>query len=468
MTHTGMSKSSEPLKGQSLALPVVNALEIAASRCDGRAMGTLDILLGALSVDDSGMWEPVQLSATFVGADDLTRFEDPAAGTRGAWGDTPLTETATLALGKAVRIAAEYELQPLPPGALALGLLSDPSSAASRALLEESAVSHVGLIDLIQDELLGARLDDLDLSEGPISKPGRTARIAELLQGAASKSALSADARWPGSGSALIERVLKRAQAIEASVDPSSFALLLASLEASQDPDLTDLLASMLLNPTELGEMWASLEALEDVPATDVIQRAIERYGDDLDSAALIVSVTLPPTPRVNAALAARALTPAEVAAQLSEWRLRRDSEPAVGARVFTMSIFTMLTSLATSILLVVSIAESDGWWNWWKLVLLLLAWWGYPKEGPAAGVAIAVVLAVLTKPIVGVAQAVGILAELGLARAERDARWARTGVRLSLREQRHVTARGLNSMGRRVRMFRQAIRLALRRQAKS
>lgn len=465
MTRTGTNRS-EPLANQMLSLAVLNALEIAASRRDGRALGTLDILLGAIAVDETGVWDSVQLRATFLTENDLTRFEDPDAAPGGTWHNVQLTETATMALGRAARFADEYQLRPLPPGGLALGLLSEPSSAASRALLEESTLTHAQLIDLIQDEVLGTRLDDLNLTDGPPSPPGRIARIGELLQPredrAAPESLSEVGPDQPLSGPALIDRVMKRAQAIEATADPGSFSLLLASIEASHDPELVDLLESMLLDPVELGAMRTDLASHEDTPATDAIQRAIERFDDDLDTAALIATIALQASPRVSAALGARALSGPEVAAQLSEWRSPHLREK-VGVRVFTVSILTMLASLATTILLVLSIAESGNWWEWWKLSLLLLVWWGYPKEGPAAGIAVALVLALLTRPIVGVAQAVGVLSELAQAQVERDAVWARTGVRLSLREQRHVAVRALNASGRRMRMYRQAVTIALR-----
>jgi hypothetical protein len=97
------------------------------------------------------------------------------------------------------------------------------------------------------------------------------------------------------------------------------------------------------------------------------------------------------------------------------------------------------------------------------KALLLIPVWFGYPQEGPVFGSVVAVVLAVLVSPLVAGAQALSVLCEIAQADAERFARWARTGVRLTLREQRHVTMRLINERGRTMRQLRQSILLHAR-----
>jgi len=436
----------EPLGDALLSLTVVNALEIAASRREGRPLGTLDILLGILGIDVTWGWESVQVASSFVTAEDLDRFHDPQPEPSGSWHNVPLTTTASAALETAGRIATEYKLEPMPGGVLALRLLADPSSAASRAFLDDASIGHAELHDLIQEMVLDTGLQGLDLSRGGGSVVAHGPPDPE-----AGKRA----------GEPFARRALERASEIEGEEEPCSLALLLAAVELNQDPDLDELLDSMLLDRDHLAPLDEPTKELEDVAASTVVERARRRFGGDLDAAALIVTASIEASPRLARALGTRGLSTSEVAAQIAEWRARQAGDDRSTSAIAIASVVSVLGSIATSILLLASVSHSG---DWWQLVLLLGIWSGYPQEGPVVGLFVAAVLFYLCGAGVALAQGLSVAAEVAQARVEREALWVRTGVKIPLREQRRVVARLLNARARLGQSLRQATRLHLRR----
>lgn len=160
--------NDEPLSNVSLTTDVVAALTLAATRRGGRPVGTGGLLAALVAGDAVGAWSTIQLRATWIDPDGGEALPDPdPAVARGVWRDVPLTGAATDALTVAAEIARAYDLHPLPPGALALGLAWHVDCGAARGLLAEGEVDHRGLLDLIQDELVGAQLEGLESTFGP-------------------------------------------------------------------------------------------------------------------------------------------------------------------------------------------------------------------------------------------------------------------------------------------------------------
>lgn len=159
--HTDPAQAAGPLGDVLISIDANVALELAAARRGDRPIGTFDILQAIVETDTRGGWETIQLRATFVSARDAALFRDPAAACEHAWRNIPLTAHASAALAIASRIAMTYDLRPMPPGILALGLVWDPRSGACAALLEEAEIDHGALLDLVQHEVLGIGLVEL-------------------------------------------------------------------------------------------------------------------------------------------------------------------------------------------------------------------------------------------------------------------------------------------------------------------
>lgn len=401
----------EPLTDAVLTVSAINALEFAAARRDGQALGTADLLLGVIEADMPGSWETVQLRTRFVEADDAAAHPDPDPEPAGAWHDTALTGTAADGLERAVRIAAEHELDSIPPAVLALGVLSDSDSGAARMLLAEASIAHPELLKLVQDDALDVRLEG-------VAPAARARTAAELLVESAAA--------------------------------------------AGSDSELSELLEAMLLEPDRVRPMVEATADLPDEPVGDVVARAGQRFDTaDPQPAALISSIAARPTARVTEILRRLGLTPAEVAAQLAAFHLRRDGDDGVGRGVVLASLLNGVATLATTVLVVLAAIDSTG--TLWKLIFLPLVWTGHPQSGPLGSSVVAGVFALLVSPAAGVAHLVGVIPDVIQARAERAELFTRTGTHLSLRELRRVVRRSLNQRGRAFQRQRQQTRARLR-----
>jgi hypothetical protein len=154
----------EPLSDLVLTDTVLSALEIAASKREGQPLATFDVLAALITVDPIGEWEWVQLQATPIVEEEAPRFRDPNSAPAGRWHNVPLTADATHALVIAKRIAHAYRFVPVPPGVLALGLVWEPDSGATVALLDQSQLRHEQLLELLQEALLDGKLEGLQRS----------------------------------------------------------------------------------------------------------------------------------------------------------------------------------------------------------------------------------------------------------------------------------------------------------------
>jgi len=426
-----------PLHDVALTSSALDGLESAAASRNGRPLSTADILLGLLASDGDGDgWANVQLNTRYLDREDAERHPDPEPEPAGLWRDVPLTLTATASLQAAVRIAADYDLVPLPPGVLVLGLLSEPGTGACKALLAESDCSHERLLGLVQSEVLEVDLEDLETGEPPKRGAGLAGRLSRRKAPQPPASVRSHDwiAQSPGALGVL-------AEAVEAS---------------AADERLRELLASMLLDSERLRALERQLREVPDTPADEVRAGAERRFGSSApDSCALIVAAALSGSECVGEALRRIALTPHELAAQISEYRLRSAGDEDVSSSTIRFTILNALFGVLAS-LLVIRASFGDGG-HWWRLCFLWVVWTGYPQLGPAGSAVVAAVLAVLVSPLVGALHLLGILADTAQARAERRTVLARTGVQLTFAELRRVTQRFMHSRARRMRSMRQS-----------
>jgi hypothetical protein len=230
-----------------------------------------------------------------------------------------------------------------------------------------------------------------------------------------------------------------------------------AAILLNEDEDLAELLEELTLDPSEIRRL---AEGESDLPFGDAIALAEERQRDaELQPLDLMLAAVAVRSPRLLAALDSHGLTASEVRAQLSEWRLRQEGDTSGVRSVLAASGLNLLFgAFASAALLQVVLQQGE----WWKLAFLPLIWSGYPGFGPIGGTFVAGLLAFAVSPLVGILHLLGIPFDIVQARAERQMIWARTGVRLNLRELRCVTRRNLGSMGQINQDMRQILRSTL------
>jgi hypothetical protein len=160
---------------------VVAAFRLAArERPPGLPLATSRILAALSRVDIANDWQHISLYTGDPLRTGLGEVHDepyrtapasPAAGwsdevhapdSLPTWEGVPISERLVAALALVGRICDAYRLGPAPSGAMVLALVADPENGAARTLLRSGSITHGELLDLIQDDLLGTRLDGLD------------------------------------------------------------------------------------------------------------------------------------------------------------------------------------------------------------------------------------------------------------------------------------------------------------------
>jgi hypothetical protein len=157
--------SASPFDGTVVSDAVTNAMRHATtSRQAGMALDTKAILLALMQVDVYGDWSRIWLETGSPEMLARERAHDLDETASSYWEGTELTATLASAMRTAARITRQYDLEPMPVGVLALGLIANPATGAARALGVGDRVDHELLVDLIQETLIGTNLENLDLS----------------------------------------------------------------------------------------------------------------------------------------------------------------------------------------------------------------------------------------------------------------------------------------------------------------
>ena len=149
------------------ALPVTDTTARAirhARAYGGAAPLTTGRLFNALaSVDAEAEWARLFLHTGDLAQTRVALEPDDPSGDTGSAGtdDVALTPELWRSLRLASALADTYELDPVPPGALALALVAYPRSGAARALTRLGNVTHRALVDLVMSCVLGTDLNNV-------------------------------------------------------------------------------------------------------------------------------------------------------------------------------------------------------------------------------------------------------------------------------------------------------------------
>jgi hypothetical protein len=140
---------------------VLEALEYASAAREGGWLGSCGILEAIIATDKGSTWDTVQLKTTFLSAEEAAARDLEESPSPHVWRGVRLTRQAAQAVIDTERIARTYRLTPIPAAVLALGMLARPQAGAAQAMLVGDAHTHDELLALVQDHVLGSRLEHL-------------------------------------------------------------------------------------------------------------------------------------------------------------------------------------------------------------------------------------------------------------------------------------------------------------------
>jgi hypothetical protein len=136
----------------------------------GEPLTTGRLLSAIARMDMSGDWQRIWLlvgDPNRTGLATVPDAPDPAPGPRydlltpPTWGGTRLSTRLVQALWLADRIGGTYNMRPVPPGVVAVGLLAHRRNGATEALLSQGTATHAQLLRTIQTDILKTTLTNL-------------------------------------------------------------------------------------------------------------------------------------------------------------------------------------------------------------------------------------------------------------------------------------------------------------------
>jgi hypothetical protein len=154
----------------------LDALDRAAAQAAtaGSTLDTRRVFLALEGSDIRGQWERLWLETGNAAHLAALPAVDPEPESDGEWQEVALTRTCSRAVTGALGLARDRDLEPVPVGLLAFGLVADPTSAAAQ-VLSAHGLTRPAMLELLREiTTLTIPAEDLNaLARGP-----RTASIA--------------------------------------------------------------------------------------------------------------------------------------------------------------------------------------------------------------------------------------------------------------------------------------------------
>ncbi|MGW4640298.1 hypothetical protein ACWEN6_17320 [Sphaerisporangium sp. NPDC004334] len=160
---------TDPLPEAEWSEAILVALDSAAGRAQacGTHVDTKSVLLTLMKGDVRGEWQRICLLTGSTEAIERRVAADSCSSSGVTWRGASLTSSCATAMTCAAELARSYDIRPVPPALLVLAMVNDPSSAASLAMGIDSHDRRRRIADLVQEDLLGARLAGLRLNVEP-------------------------------------------------------------------------------------------------------------------------------------------------------------------------------------------------------------------------------------------------------------------------------------------------------------
>lgn len=412
---TSASAPSFPLAGVELAGPAMAALRSAARRVgpDGE-LGTGAVLAALERNDPGGSWDRMWLRIDHGGAASFEHVPDPSdepllpAPRNARWGGVALSPALAASLVLLRDMARDYDMRPVPPGALALALMCEPTSAVSSTLPDGS--DKFAMLEIVQEELLGVTLDGF----GDWVARKWTERNTPAQRAMQQARAAAAAGHRPPDELDLVH------------------ALITGIKDQPATPPFVAMLQHVLYDAVELARRLPS-RALDDVLAS------IAATEDELQ---LLAAVTHRPSPACTALLSTAGLTGPGVAADARKLQSDRSDRAWTDTRAFQRTVLLgVILTIAVPVLVVVHVLGPGAWWQLATIPFLLF---GAPTSTAVVPMAMVAVLLLLGAPVPAGVQLVRCGVDWHQTRLELRRLRAMTGVRLGAVEYSKHLRRGI------------------------
>jgi hypothetical protein len=435
---------------------VHSALTLAATgREAGSALQTGPVLDALARVDHLGDWSRFWLNAgraEDIGLADVPDIEvPPPAGTVAmpvkTWRGVALSSAMAESMTLLVRLADGYEMIPVPPGALALALVSVQSGGASQTLLAAGNATHEEFLRIIESDLLGTDLDGLDEVLGAVDIRGEEPRRR------------------------VVGTALSAAEALAGGRAPDDLDLLQIIV---RDEAVTKVFARAGLDLPEFAEIAGQARVLGTKPAADIVATAAEDVGDAIPTdVQVMITATAHPSIGMLHALRVFGIRGPELAADaaMDQAEIKGRVEPSTA-----LYISTILNVIALFAVCGLIIVHAVGPGSLWELLLIWLAFTGPPSSSTLASFAVSILYLPIAGPLVAGAKLSETLISCWRSRAERRQLLSTTGIKLTERGHSRLVRRrrprasavlavqnaGFSTI--RMRMFERLVRKAVRR----
>ncbi|SDG82272.1 hypothetical protein [Pseudonocardia oroxyli] len=396
-----------PLLGLELGETIQSAVYRAITGLEpGTALGTGALLAALDAADGGGAWERFWLLVGLGGPERVGELRDPDGLTPlldarpGARLDgVRLTPALTASLTLLRDLVRDFELGPVPPGALAIALVAEPTSAVVSLLTADGERSRSELLELAQDQLLGTSLDGLEVwVEARFNTSTQEPTVEEAIRRA--RGAAAGENRRADDIDLLDELVT----GLESSAPRAALPRLLR---------------------TVLPAATAPARVLGTRPLDDVVAESSDRP----DAWQLLDKLASGPSRGCAAVFAAAGLTGPGVMADARRAR-RADGGirlPATG----TYTAVALANMVLVGLVIAVVVVHALGPGSPWELFAVPFLFYRMPADSPVVPAAMVVVLVLVSSPLAA-----------GLNLLSFGTGWMQT--RLEMRRLRAVTGVGL------------------------
>jgi hypothetical protein len=399
----------------SLADASMAAFRLAADRSRDQELTTGQVFAALSKVDGLVGWSRLWLSTGAPEILDLEAASD-ARGARISWQGLVITEDLSRALQLLAQACVAFDLAPATPGLVALALVADPHTGAARALTQRG-LSHDDLLEIIQTDLIGTKLEGFELLAAKTLAEDRS-----------------------------IDNPVWEAYARANDRIPDDLDLVWALTRNARTQETME---SLGIDSGIVEEFETPLRKVGVLALSSLV--SVEDQGGVVSPSDLIKKVAESPSPGVALLFKLAGVDAPEVRVAANVLKDAEVSRRRTVGRFPTWAIINLVGSLTVAAMVVIHVV---GPGRWWELLLIPFISEGFPRWPPIGSLFVAIPL-LLISPWIAAVQVIVAGADWALARSVRRQIAVLSGEHLTSAATRRVVLRRTKRGRRHLQRFR-------------